>query len=243
MPRPPQTEGLPPPHVGYASFVTFLDHLNTFGDPPNVINNRVFPTSFSGTTIALTLRALRFFSLTEDDGKPDVGRLRLLMNPETRRETMAELLNEGYPELIALPLATAGPGEIRDYFAAHVTDPTAARKARSFFIQAAKANGLPIHGSVDKVTRTRSRPGRRKTRDKSQTATNGAENGGTTPQGGSTTGAPAAGSTKVVKFRSGGTATLTVSVDVISLSPSDRKKLFEWIDAMSEYENETQAAT
>lgn len=229
MPRPPLLENIPPPQVGYGSWITFLDHLNTFGEPPNIINNRIFPSSFSGTTIALTLRALRFFDLTDDDGKPDEERLRPLMHPETRQNAMVGFLEEKYPGLFALPLSKAGPGEIRDYFADLISDPTAARKARSFFIQAAKANGISIHGSVEKSTRTRSKPGKRRVREKVQNETNGASGEEGSPQRGDR-------STKTINLRTGnGIITLSVAFDAMTLSTADRNFIFGIIDRLNAY--------
>src|ERR1700678_615406 len=162
MARPPQSDNPAPPSVGYGSLITFLDHLNTFGDPPNLINNRVFRGSFSGTTMALTLRALRFFDLIDEDGKPSEAALKAVMSPDTRQGALTNLLEEKYPGLFSLPLSKAGPGEIRDYFGGFGMDATAVRKARSFFLQAAKENGIAVHGSVAKETRSRTKGAKRK---------------------------------------------------------------------------------
>jgi len=45
------------------------------------------------------------------------------------------------------------------------------------------------------------------------------------------------GLSKMIAFRSGGTATLVILADVVSLSRADREELFKWVDAMTAYEN------
>lgn len=228
MPRPIKIEDQAAlPFPPYGSFISFLDDLNAMGVLPNRLNPSIFAPSYSGSTVNLILRAFRLFALSDGDA-PNVERLKPLVDPETRSAALEELLREKYAGLFALPLATAVPSEISDWFAKSGMDATATRKAKAFFFTAARENGIELHPSVaGKAPRrglARRRKGGAKRRDDFPLAPEPI--------------APSSGSTKIVNFRSGGTVTLSVSVDVVNLSPADRKALFSWIDAMTEYENE-----
>jgi hypothetical protein len=231
MPRPIKIEDQAAlPFPPYGSFVGFLDDLNAMGVLPNRLNPSVFGPSYSGSTVNLILRALRLLGLTDGD-VPNIDRLKGLVDKETRSAALERLLREKYAGLFALPLATADPSQINEWFAKSGMDATATRKAKAFFFTAARENGIEIHPSVaGKAPRrglARRRKGIAKRRDGFEPPLE-------------RTAAPS-GSTKTVHFRSGGTATLSVSVDVVNLSPSDRRALFSWIDAMTEYENQEPA--
>lgn len=53
---------------------------------------------------------------------------------------------------------------------------------------------------------------------------------------------PTAGTSRVVKLKSGGTLTVSASLDLFSLVPTDRKFVFELIDRLEEYERGSQVS-
>jgi len=151
------------PFATYSSFVSFLDDLHEMGVLPNKINNGVFKPSYSGSGMNLIQRAFRQFGLTNDEGVPDEERLKPLVDPATRPAAMKALLEQKYAGLIALPLATAGPGEFNEWFNKAGMDATATRKAKAFFFAAARENGIEMHPTVaGKVSRRGAPRGKRK---------------------------------------------------------------------------------
>lgn len=146
MARPANESALPFPP--YGSFISFLNDLNAMEVLPNQLNSQVFAASYSGSARVQILRAFRAFSLVGENNAPIEARLRPLLNPDTRKGAIVDLLNEVYKSLIELPLETAGPAEVSGWFNGIGMDPASTRKAKSFFLAAAKDNGIKIHSLV-----------------------------------------------------------------------------------------------
>jgi hypothetical protein len=219
-----------PPVVAYGSLISFLEHLNTLGGVPNLINPSVYPNSFSGTTVAQIQKALKSFGLVDEQGNPDHVRLEQLIAPGSRKQAFLELLNDKYADLIGLPLIKATPSQVTQWFDRFKMDPDTARKARTFFVHAAKANAIPMSKLLMDKTKVRTQPIRRKKsarseRDTSSTRQNFQDLTTTTN----------AGTHKTVSLASGGTLTIAVSVDVFSLSAEDRDFVFDLIDKINAY--------
>lgn len=76
------------------------------------------------------------------------------MNPDMRSATLATAIREKFKALIDLPLETAGPAEVNKWFTDQGMDAATTRKAKSFFMAAAKENGIKMHSLVaDRVSR------------------------------------------------------------------------------------------
>jgi hypothetical protein len=91
-------------------------------------------------------------------------------------------------------------------------------KALSFFLQAAQFAGMPLSVLLKAKTRTAAFGHKRAAPAAAATET------------------PAALS-KTVRLRSGGTLTVTASLDLFSLGGEDRKLVFDLIDRLQEYES------
>jgi len=226
MARPANDSVLPFPP--YGSFTSFLNDLNTMEVLPNRLNLQVFSGSYSGSAKQQILRALRFFDLMDEAGVPNELALRPLLNPETREAPLSALVRQHYKALIDLPLETAGPAEVNEWFNAIGMDAATTRKAKSFFLTAAKSNGIKMHSLVMERTRKGGGGVRRK-------RTKGSK---ITPQNGTTAGAHTGPSTPqgVVAatwpLSNGGTATLYVTGDPFSLPKEERDDLFSLADKM-----------
>lgn len=220
------------PFVPLRSLFTFLDHLHSVG-VPNRINKSVFTSSFSGGTASLILRALRDMRTIDDDGKPDRALLEPLVNPDTRSETLKHIMQQPYmyESLIALPVATAPPGDVKAWFDDLGMDAQTARKAQTFFVHAAAETGIQLHKMVADKKRIRSGPAKRRVRTRPKAG----DDGVTTPAANTTTAPPAGHSAITVRFKSGGSASLYVNADWIKISRADRDTLNGWIDAMKDY--------
>lgn len=215
------------PFPPYGSFVNFLDDLNAMDVLPNRLNQQVFGDSYSGSARWQILRAFRFFDLMGDDDAPNLESLMLLLNPATRKDAFARLLRERYKSLIELPLATAGPKEVNEWFAAQGMDAATTRKARAFFLTAATENGISLHQLVS-ARKPRSGPRvRRKARGRKEE-----------PASPLVIQPPAdSASSRSIELRSGGgRVTLSVSIDPMELEDDDRDFVFALISALKRYE-------
>jgi hypothetical protein len=182
MARPANESALPFPP--YGSLVNFLNDLNAMEVLPNQLNQQVFAPTYSGSSRVQIIRAFKFFDLTTETNGFNLDRLRPLMNPDTRADALAALLCEKYAALIALPLATAGPAEFNKWFNDVGMDPATTRKAKSFFMTAAKENGIKMHSLVADRVATRRGPssprkkrgaGKKRDGDDEQSANNNAD--------------------------------------------------------------------
>ncbi len=226
MGRPPKADAkLPFPPFG--SFDSFLKDLAAMDVLPNVIDQGVFGQGYSGSAKSQILQAFRSFRLIDSNGVPDLGRLQPLLDDRTKNTALLGIMREFYATLFALPLASATPRQVNEWFGQHGLDPQTTRKARAFFLAAAKATGATVHSTV--LSKTRRGGGRRRVPKRS------------VPVESPTIGLPAStavasATTKRIEFRSGGWASLAFDVDWNTLSKSDRTKLFEWLDSITEYE-------
>lgn len=162
MARPANESALPFPP--YGSFISFLNDLNAMEILPNRLNQQVFSSSYSGSAKHQILRALKFFELINGDGAPIEDRLRPVMNPDTRPTALPTLFREKYKPLIDLPLETAGPSEFNGWFNAIGMDAASTGKAKSFFMAAARENGIKMHSLVAGGARRGGSTGPRKKR-------------------------------------------------------------------------------
>lgn len=152
------------PFPPYNKFVDFLNDLGAMEVMPNRLNQQVFASSYSGSAKWQILKALRFFNLMSEDGTPNKEGLKPLLDTKTRKAALVSLLQERYKSLIDLPLESAGPQEVNQWFTDQGLDTATTRKAKSFFLSAAADNGITVH---ELVAAKKGRPlggGRRKSR-------------------------------------------------------------------------------
>jgi hypothetical protein len=215
------------PYIPFKTFQTALDVLAQ--GLPNKIDRSMWP-SFAGGTQSQILSAFRFLELIDEKGITQPT-LRTLVQEEERRSTnLAAILEAQYPKVIALARENASPNQFKDAMSELSSEGTL-RKAMAFFVPAAKYAGVPI----PKLWQTRKKRGtgnasrRKVVREKQETKPDGVK-GGRPPKS-----TRQEGTTKMIELSSGGTVTLSIAVDLISLSVEDRKWLFELIDKLAAY--------
>jgi hypothetical protein len=179
MARPANESALPFPP--YSSFINFLNDLNAMEVLPSRLNQQVFSSSYSGSAKHQVLRAFRFFDLTNAEGVPNLERLNPLLDPERRKAALPALLREKYKNLIEKPLETLGPADFNAWFNDIGMDPATTGKAKSFFMSAARENGIKMHSLVAERAGRRGPTGPRKKRSKRRDADNDTDG---TPGGG-----------------------------------------------------------
>lgn len=233
-------ESSTPPYFSGTTFYNFVEaHRRT--QPTRI--DRSIMGNVAGGDQARILKALRFFDLIRDDGTPTTTFEKMHdLDGEQLQSAWSALLKVAYPFLFSnFNLEKATQGQIEEKFREQGIKGDTVRKAVTFFISMARYAGLKL-SPYFKATRQRGPRGPRATRRQTRAGRPGNDSGGpSAPPTPERDPGASAHSAKTVSFRSGGTATLTVSVDVVNLSPPDRKALFAWIDAMSEYESEAPA--
>ena len=166
----------------------------------------------------------RFFGLIDDSDRPTAILTNIVTKPEQRAAIVRDLLKAGYPEIMAHDLTTMTLPILQDLIEKHNVSGETRKKAITFFLQAAKYAGLPLSTFI----KVRSTSGTRRRRQRN--------NGDATeilmvqpPP------AKQEGTEKVIELTSGGTVSLKVSVDILSISESDRKFVFDLIDKVNNY--------
>lgn len=225
--------------IAYCSagtLVTTLDHFNAVGIP-NVIDRNTLPPSFSGSSKYEVLSSLRFFGMIDKDGKPDRALIGQLVNTDTRNDAILGILQTHYATLFALPLMSAGPGEVRKWFTEHAP-PSVIGRAQAFFIALAKQVGVPMHSMVAKGARAASGSIRRKRRKKllvnggSAVVVDPTEDG--TPDD---SGVESEGETRIVPLRGGaGSVSVSVTVNLWDLEGDDMAFVLGLMKTLKAYE-------
>jgi hypothetical protein len=206
------------PYVPFKTFLTALEALEQ--DLPNQLDRSLWP-SYSGAIQGQLLGAFRFLGLMDDGNCPTPALREMLGKRESRRDLLRALLERHYAPLVGLDLPRTSPRQLDEAMRQYGLSGATHKKAISFFLQAAQYAGLPLSVLLKAKTRTaafgRRRPG----------APAPAGKGGETP--------PSSVS-KTVVLRTGGTLTVTASLDLFSLGAEDRKFVFDLIDRLQEYE-------
>lgn len=222
-------EGLAP----YVAFKTFLTALDTLTQGlPNKIDRSVWP-SFSGGVQSQMLSAFRFLKLIGTGGNVQPELRALVEDRDQREANMRALLEARYPTMLALARDHASPMQFENAMREIAGEGTL-RKAVAFFLPAAAYAGLTIPNTwhTRRKRGAGAAPRGKKTERQDGTkATAASRQKRAEPR-------HEPGMAKTVRLRSGGTVTLSVSVDLMNLDLADREWLFELIDKLGTYEKD-----
>ncbi len=233
--------------VPYGSLETALNHFHESGGAPSELHGSVFPKEkFSGTTIALLVKALKQFGLENADGATLHDRIDPLIDPATRKVAFQTLLQQHYGSLISLPLTNASPNQFNKWFDDFHMNADDTRKAKTFFLHAAKANDIPVSPFILKRFKVRSRgaagtmkvarpaPARGSSTSKAAAAAKLAK--AKREQANQEQSEPN-GQSKIVALRSGiGSVTVSASISWTELEGSERDLVFGLLDLLKKYE-------
>lgn len=195
--------------------------------------------------VSQLLAALKFLNLIDDDGKPTRSLQSLASADEAgRKEQFKKILQECYADLFALDLTKTTPGELSETMAAsYGVSGDTRTKAIRFFLSAASWVNIPMSKLLLKVSPSSTNggapaaPRRRRTSTRSRVgAVEDDEPDDEDPE------ATSSGTARTVSLQSGGTLTISVSLDVLRLSASDRLFVFGLIDKLEEYETKASVA-
>lgn len=152
-----------PPYVPWRSFETYIDGLQAFGPAmPNVIDRDSMRT-FSGSTQAWLLSALRSLNMIDEHGIPR-PRLKQLVaaTPDQRKSLYKQIIDAEYKFLSDINLQGATPKQIDAAFESTGATGDTVRKCIAFFVGMAKAADIPLSPLIEKVRRRPSSNGQKK---------------------------------------------------------------------------------
>jgi hypothetical protein len=210
------------PYLPFRTFLGALEALN-HGVPP-LIDRSIWRTQPGGVQGQI-MGALRFFSLIDDGNRPTENLRRLIDKPEHREKAVRALLEWSYADLIKGDLTKMTAKMLEDGMEQYGVSGETKKKAVTFFLQAAKFADLAISPYLQ--SQIRATPGTRRKRRKDEEANESAP----TP-------APTVarlGETETVQLKSGGSVSVTVSINPFSLEQADRAFVFDLIDKLKSY--------
>lgn len=211
----------------YIPFKTFLTAIEALGQGlPPTLDRSVWP-SFSGGAQSQTLGAFKFLGLVNEQGKVEEI-LERLVNAKGNEEkgVLREIIESRYAGAIQLAQKNASFQQLQDYFRGYGVQAGTLERVTRFFLDACEYTGVkgsPLWAKAKKTFRRTTKRGEVPTKDKS------------------TKGKPTKVETesklsvKTIQLQSGGTLSLSMSVDLMSLSREDRDWLFELIDKLTTY--------
>ncbi len=222
-----------PPYVSFGTLLGQIEKMESLGVPTKV--DRSFLAGLSPAYQSQVLNALQFLGLADDAGTPMPRLHDLVSRPQDRPGIMRNLLTRCYPVQVELASVNATHGELEDEFRKHGLSGDTLRKATMFFLHAAAYSGLPVsphfrsgRGPTGATRATPARPpvARRKSVNVERKPSL------TTPQADALQSNPHA---KTITLTGGGKVTLSVNVDIFSLSPADREFVLDLVDRVNAF--------
>lgn len=214
----------------YVSWKTFQNAIELLSkaELPNVIDKTVFPgMAFSVQNQFFT--GMRFMGLIDDKNKPtkDLEAL-AIPDEEGRKRKLKEIIEDRYSELFALNLKKTTPDELDKKMAeAYRVSGLTRDRAVRFFVGAAKYLGIEMSPLIAGKSSSGVRAsGSRVKRGGPRKVALPVEP--LRPQ-------DVAGTSKTVRLQSGGTLTLSATLDLFALNAGDRKFVFDIIDSLEGY--------
>lgn len=184
------------------------------------------------------MSGMRFLGLLKDGERPTASLEELARaDGDRQKELPRSLLREVYGSIVDdLPRMT--PKQLDDRLQELGTTQSTLRKARSFFVQAAKAAEIHVPESIAKGARKRGTPSARGGRKDRERPDNKTDKQASSPS--PTYEKKTDEQTHVIGLRSGGQVALSLTINLFSLSAEDREFVLKLIDEMRTYENVAQ---
>ena len=215
-----EQEGRAPVYIPFKTFLTAVETLEQA--LPATLDRSVWP-SFAGGVQSQTLGAFKFLKLIDEEGivQPILTRL-VNARGDARKEVLGEVIKNRYEEAVRLGEKNASFQQLQDFFRQYGVQGGTLDRIVRFFLDACEYTGIRGSPHWAKARKTTRRARRDDTTPKVK-LTGRARHEDTQPN------------IKTVELRSGGKLSLSLSVDLLTLSPEDRQWLFEIIDRMNKY--------
>ena len=163
---------------------------------------------------------------------PSLELLQKSFDTERWKPALLELLKESYPSIMALQLETITRSHLaREFRKTYKSKDDTGRKQLTFFINATRDAGRELSKRIDRPVRSSRRRSILATKRMGVDAA-------TLPTGLNQPDSSAdRESTKSIKFKGGGTVTLSVTVNLLKVQRADREFVNRLIDLLDEYES------
>lgn len=225
--------GFKPPWMAFQTFWGFGQELSGHDLPPVI--DRSLMSSKSGTDQANLLAALVAFELIDESNvvQPALAEI-ANSDAERRKSALAVLIKKFYAGPLEVSAANGTQAQLLERFREDygVTGADTLRKATTFFLQACRTAEISVSPHF-KQTRASGGGGSRP-RKARKPKING-DNGATPP--------PAQPNTEEhrvsVALQTGGTMTLSVSVNPLSLRGEDRTFFYDIVDKLTDYQEKS----
>lgn len=225
-----------PGTAAYMPWTTFFNTLDVFAkNLPNRIDRSVFPGQSGGTQNQL-IQGFRFLGLINDTGQPTEAMQAVAVeDKDARKAALKKTIEQKYAALFALNLMKTTPSELAEKMTeAYNVSGDTRLKATRFFLSAASYIDVPVSPLL---LRDKSKPvgnggGLRKKRQARRQDPAPATN---TPPANPTPPPQAGGTARSIALKSGGTLTISATLDLFSLNAGDRTFVFELIDKLDDY--------
>jgi hypothetical protein len=227
--------------------IGIIERWRERGVPTPITGDTLVRASVTTDSLApRTLQTLRLLDLIDDSGQPTDEFMELRKVPSDQyKERLAALLRVAYADVLAHVDPTTDDYErIRDGFRVY-SPPGLRDRMVTLFLGLAEYAGLISGDRAKELTGRRSSKPRSNRPAPARTAKLQHEpsgNGLQTPAGQMPQQdvRPPAGDSRTLTLRSGGTVTLTVSVNLFELSTADRNFVLKLIDEMASYGQEAE---
>lgn len=218
------------PAAVYVAWGTFKNAIEGLSQAiPNRIDKTVYP-GLNPAVVSQLLTAYKFLGLTEDNGKPTGLLQSLAVRDEAiRKQQLESIIRLRYADLFNLDLLKTTPAELSEKMEkSYGVSGDTREKAIRFFLAATVYLGIPASPLLLKASSANGGT-RKKRAPKARVATP------PSPPGNDPL-ASNNGSSRVITLASGGTLTLSASMNYLGLNPTDRKFFSDLIDRLDEYE-------
>jgi hypothetical protein len=144
-----------PPYISYLTFNTFLEWLKEMPVVPTQIDRSLWKYKFAGSTGIQLMTGLKFLKLLDGQKTEPMLAELVKVDKDKRKVLIKEVLRKAYGADIVDELPAMTPKVLDDKLHALGTTDSTHRKALSFFVNAAKYNGVTVPPSISKKARIR----------------------------------------------------------------------------------------
>lgn len=227
-------QGFKPPYMAFQTFWNFVEDLSAHPLPP-LIDRSLMGTK-SGTDQANLINTLKAFGLVDEEQKVLSSLTALTdVDLEDRAPLLAELVRRHYAAALAVSESNGTASQLDQCFRESygITSADTLRKSITFFLHAARTAGVPLSPHFKATRSGQGAPGAPRKR----AAKRRPKNGVAEPEVAGVQQPAIPDAYRLdVRLRTGGTMTLTVNVNPISLRGEDRSFFYDIVDKMTDYE-------
>jgi hypothetical protein len=226
--------GFKPPYMAFRTFWSFIEDLASKPLPPAI--DRSMMSSKSGTDQMNLMQSMRTFGLMNEDGTVLPALVDLTdADPDIRKKNLEQVVRTFYTGPLKVSEQHGTEQQLKDSFKDtwDLSSTDTLRKAITFFLHAARAADIELSSYFPNTRSGSGSPGKGKPRRSGSNKKKSTLPDGHVP--------PSSEKYRLdVELETGGSMTLTVSVDPIRLRGEDRDFFYDVVDKLSDYRDSHQ---